>query len=45
VPLLPDGWGDWKAVLKSVIWQPSQLPDLWAMMKGFDAAMETLPGD
>ena len=42
VPLLPDGRGDWKAVLKSVIWQPSQIPDLWAMMKGFDAAMETL---
>ena len=42
VPLLPDGSGDWKAVLKSVISQPRQLPDLWAMVKGFDAALETL---
>jgi hypothetical protein len=42
VPLWPDGAGDWRAVLVSVIWQPSQLPDLWAMVKGFDAAMETL---
>ncbi len=42
VPLLPDGRGDWKGVVKSVIWQPSQIPDLWAMMKGFGAAMATL---
>lgn len=42
VPLLPDGRGDWKAVLESVIRQPGQLYDLWAMVVGFDAAMETL---
>ena len=42
VPLLPDGSGDWKAVFKSVIRQPRQLSDLWAMVKGFNAAMETL---
>ena len=42
VPLLPDGRGDWKAVLASVFCQPSQIPDLWAMIRGFDAALETL---
>jgi hopanoid-associated phosphorylase len=42
VPLLPDGSGDWKAVLKSVIRHPSQIPELWTVVKGFDAAMETL---
>lgn len=42
VPLLPDGRGDWKGVLNSVIRQPRQLPDLWAMVKGFSSAMETL---
>jgi hopanoid-associated phosphorylase len=42
LPLLPDGRGDWKAVLKSVIGEPSQLPDLWAIVRGFGAAMETL---
>jgi hopanoid-associated phosphorylase len=42
LPLLPDGSGDWKAVLNSVLWQPSQIPDLWKMVKGFNAAMETL---
>jgi adenosylhomocysteine nucleosidase len=42
LPLLPDGRGDWRAVLESVIVEPSQLPNLWAVVRGFDAAMETL---
>jgi adenosylhomocysteine nucleosidase len=42
LPLLPDGSGDWKAVLESVVRQPPQIPELWAAVKGFDAAMETL---
>lgn len=42
LPLRPDGSGNALAVLKSVIAQPSQLPDLWTMVKGFRAAMATL---
>lgn len=42
LPLLPDGSGDLVAVLWSVLSHPSQLPDLWKMVQGFNAAMDTL---
>lgn len=42
LPLRPDGSGDWKAVLKSVLQEPSQLPDLVEIARGFFAALKTL---
>jgi adenosylhomocysteine nucleosidase len=42
VPLRPDGRGDWKGVLGSLVRQPSQLPALVETVKGFRAALETL---